>query len=196
MDNSGSVQREVQRDGVLYLFAAANGLHLRTCSNDDVELLEKKIKKLLNINLIYISLNNPLSVKSLNAEVVEVASTLHSHKFKANTKGEAESALKFLELLSLLGFYKNQVFGLTEVGLKGEFKDQDPLIEKSLYYAEKIRGKLDSKKINRESLTQEIEELENKVNKIFSRRLESIDQIALKKYSKKALSILKSYIKS
>ncbi len=132
----------------------------------------------------------------MNAEIINVASTLHSHKFKSNTKEEAESALKFLELISLLGFYKNKLLDLTEIGLEGEFKDQDTLIVKSLYYAEKIRDKLDSKKINRQSLTKEITELENKIDKVFSRRLETIDQIALKKYATKALSILKSYIKS
>jgi hypothetical protein len=185
---------DIQRNSALSLFASAKGLDLYF--DKDKEKLEEQIKHILNINLVDASLDNPLSVRNLNVQIISVASTLHSHNFKSYTKEEAKSALKFLEIFSLLGFYKNQLFHLTEIGLQGKFKDKDPLIEKSIYYAEKIRDKLDSKKIDRESLKLEIKHLKKEINKIFSRRLDSIDQIALQKYLKKALSILKSYIKS
>jgi hypothetical protein len=184
----------IERDSAIQLFAAAIGWDPN--SQKERDLITNLIKNILELELADASVKNPFSVANLEAAIIIKANDLHSHKFKSNSKEEALDALKFLELFSLFGYYKTQVLDVKAIGLQGKYKDKDPLVEKSLFYAEQLRVQLDLKKTQQKIMKNEVKELESKITKIMSRRVTPVDQLALQKYVEKALGIVKSYVNS
>lgn len=184
----------LERVTALNLFAAAEGMNpdygYRT--NEQNASLEQKIHRLAEIEITEMMPTNPTVVKELNPETIKAAAKLHQHRFRDYSKEEAISALKFLELTLLYGYYENLDLGITQEDMSDL---RDFLIEKSLGSAQKIWDQLDTKKITRETLLEEIDRLQKRTTKVLANRILKTEHPFFRKYIDKALLILKGYAK-
>jgi hypothetical protein len=181
----------IDERSALILFAKAEGYKWIPTEKDELTFLKTRINR-LGLTLIDVTpTDNPIPMKELNPVVTKAGAELHEHRFRAYTKDEAIAALKFIELMTLYGYYENLILKLTEL----KDNDEDSIVVKTLISAQKIWNQLDTKKVTRVAMKDELERLEKSTKKMLGYRLQESEQMFFRKYLNKALKILNAYAK-
>lgn len=173
------------------LFASAENLDMKD------ESIDFKIARLGKLELVPMSNGNASSMKILNQLTIEAAGAVKTRRVVKYKEKDAIAALKFLELTLLYGFFENQTLELSKEGMEtgpGFLGSRDKLAEKTLGSAQKIWSQLGSKKALRKSLKIEVKQLQDRMHKVMTRRLQLSEFAFFEKHVTAAIDILKAYI--